>query len=89
VTRYHVAPTVLRAHLEEHEVLLDPESGIYHAVNDTGRRLLGCWDDGLSLEESVARLAEQTGWDPAQVRADADGFVAAMIERGLIEESSP
>lgn len=89
MTRYHVAPKVLRAHLEEHEVLLNPESGIYHVVNDTGRRLLGCWGDGLSLEESVSRLAEQMGWDPAQVRADADGFVAAMVERGLIEESSP
>jgi hypothetical protein len=89
VTRYHVAPTVLRAYLEEHEVLLNPESGIYHVVNDTGRRLLGCWDDGLSLEESVSRLAEQTGWDPEQVRIDADGFVAAMMERGLIEDSSP
>ena len=89
MSRYRVASNVLRAHLEEHEVLLNPESGIYHVVNDTGRRLLGCWGDGLSLEESVSLLVEEMGWEAVQVRADADSFVAAMMERGLIEASAP
>jgi hypothetical protein len=42
----------------------------------------------LSFEGAVERLAEEAGVEREDVRKDADVFVAAMIERGLLEAAA-
>lgn len=85
MTHYRVPDYVLRAQLEGDEVLLNPRTGEYHLVNETGRVLLQAFGSGRSLTEGIDDLAERAGQDAAVVRNDAETFVRAMVERGLLE----
>jgi hypothetical protein len=82
--RYRLAAGVLRAPLEEQEVLLNLETGIYHLVNRTGRAILTRLEEG-SLEEAAARLSEETGQPLERVLREARAFLTALTERGLLE----
>jgi uncharacterized membrane-anchored protein len=88
VSRYVMPPQVLRAELEGQEVLLNPETGVYHLVNETGRELLDGLRDGLTLEEAAQRMAEHKRIPAGQAISDATRFVAEMAERGLLAETS-
>jgi hypothetical protein len=85
---YRVPDGVQRAELDGEEVMLDPQSGVYYLLNATGRFLVACFADGVSFEVAVDRLADETGAGREDVRKDADLFVTAMIERGLLEARS-
>ena len=87
VSRYVMPPHVLRADLEGQEVLLNPETGIYHLVNETGRELLDGLRDGLMLHEAAQRLADHKGIPEDQALLDATRFVTEMAERGLLAEA--
>lgn len=84
--RYQMPEGVLRAQLDGDEVLLNPVTGVYHLLNATGRELVEGFDRGLTFEESVDALASRTGGERDQVLSDADSFVTAMLERGVLEE---
>lgn len=86
MTRYRAADDVLQAEVDGEEVLLNTETGVYHLVNRTGRSLLVLMSEGSSLEDAVTTLAQQWEEDPARVAEDAGRFVAAMCERGLLQE---
>ena len=86
MTKYKMSEGVLRAELDGDEVLLNPETGVYHLLNHTGRSVVTAFDDGSTLETAVEKLATDGGVDRAQVQADAEAFVHAMLGRGLLEE---
>ena len=88
MSQYVMPPHVLRAELEGQEVLLNPETGVYHLVNETGRELLDGLRDGMTLEEAAQRLAARKSIPAGQAISDATRFVAEMAERGLLAESS-
>ena len=83
--RYRRVQGVLHAEVDGEEVLLNPETGVYHLVNRTGRTLLILMEKGDSLDEAVRAVAEGSKVDPDKVRQDALAFVAAMSDRGLLE----
>jgi Coenzyme PQQ synthesis protein D (PqqD) len=83
--RYRLAAGVLRAPLEEQEVLLNLETGIYHLLNGTGRAILTRLEEGFRLEEAAARLSEETGQPLQRVLRDARAFLSALTDRGLLE----
>jgi hypothetical protein len=87
VSRYVMPPHVLRAELEGQEVLLNPETGVYHLVNETGRELLDGLRDGLTLQEAAQRLADRRRIPDGQAVSDATRFVTEMAERGLLAEA--
>ena len=86
MTRYTMPRGVLRAELDGDEVLLNPETGVYHLLNHTARSVVTAFDDGSTLEAAVDRLAEDAEVDRSQVQADAELFVRSMLGRGLLEE---
>jgi hypothetical protein len=86
VTTYRMAAGVLRAELDGDEVVLNPETGIYHLLNPTGRKLVEAFDGGSSLEQAVATIASDAGIDEQRVREDSEVFIRAMVDRGLLEE---
>jgi hypothetical protein len=83
--RYRIPRSVLRAELEGDEVLLNPETGVYHLVNDTGKAILDSLAGGSSLGECIDRLARDTDQPIDRISRDADAFVTAMLERRLLE----
>ena len=88
MTRYAIPAPVLRAELHGEEVLLNPETGIYHLVNATGHEVVSAVVAGSNLDDVVERIADETGESPARVSADVDAFVRALIDRGLLLEVS-
>ena len=86
MTRYRVRAEVLRAPLQEDEVLLNPETGIYHLANVTGRAVLAALQAGDTVATVADRIARDTGTAPERVRQDVEAFVQAMTSRGVLEE---
>ena len=84
MTRYRLAEGVLRADLEGEEVLLNPDTGMYHLLNATGRRLLAHMEADGSMEDAIQDLAEETGEPAERIRTDALEFVEEMLGRHLI-----
>jgi hypothetical protein len=78
---------VLRAKLDGDEVLLNPDTGVYHLLNPTGRLVVEGLDHGRTLNATVEMIASDTGADLMQVQSDAESFVRAMVDRGLLEEA--
>lgn len=74
--------------LAEGGVLLDVESGEYFSVNGTAREVWKLIDGDKPVADLVAGLAELTGEQADRISADVHRFVAAMIERGLLELAS-
>jgi hypothetical protein len=89
MTSYGLASGVLRASLEDEEVLLNTDTGIYHLLNGTGLALLGSMESGASFASAVDALVAASGEAPERVRTDAETFLAAMLERGLLEAREP
>lgn len=87
MSRYVVRDGVLHAEVSGEEVLLDPDVGIYHLVNATGHRLLERMSEGASLNDAVMTIADEWGRPADEVRADAEPFIAGMLERRLITEA--
>jgi PqqD family protein of HPr-rel-A system len=85
-TRYEMPEGVLRAELDGELVLLNPESGVYHLLNPTGRRVMDSLDSGADLDGAVQDLATTSGVDPERARIDAEAFVRDLVERGLLAE---
>ena len=83
--RYQMSAGVLHAEIDGEEVLLNPDTGIYHLVNRTGRSLLVRMDEGSTLDEAIRTLSDESGQDVTRVRVDALSFVQAMTDRGLLE----
>jgi len=85
MSRYTLAPNVLRAEMDGREVLLNPETRMYHLLNRTGRDLLVEIQRGATIEDAIAVLADRWGTPEATVRGDVQTFLAALEERGLME----
>jgi hypothetical protein len=85
IDHYRIPESVLRAELEGDEVLLNPETGVYHLVNGTGKRILDSLSQGEGLQECIEGLARDVGAPVERVSADAEAFVTAMLERALLE----
>lgn len=66
-------------------VALDEAAAVYLAANEAGGMLWRALAHGATLEALAATLAGEYGIDPARAAADADAFVAALRERGLLE----
>jgi hypothetical protein len=86
VTRYRIRPGLLRAPLEQDEVLLNPDTGVYHLANVTGRSVLAALGAGDSVDDVIRQLVEETGQPRERVLADVNAFVQAMVARGVLQE---
>jgi Coenzyme PQQ synthesis protein D (PqqD) len=84
--QYRVPDHVLRAPLEEGEVLLNPETGAYHLVNGTGRAILAELEAGLTVPDAAGRVSGTTGHPAKEVLEDTKQLVRSMMERGLLKE---
>jgi Coenzyme PQQ synthesis protein D (PqqD) len=85
--RYRRPDGVLHATIDDEEVLLNPDTGVYHLVNGTGRWLLERMEEGQTLGEAIESLSMNAGEDLQRVRAEAVSFVEAMKARGLLEQA--
>lgn len=85
--RFSIPAGVLRADLEGEMVLLNQDTGQYHAVNVSGAAILGELEQGKTLVSAAASVARRTGVTQDVVLNDATRFIEALLERGLIEHA--
>lgn len=85
MSRFEIPDHVLRATLEDEEVLLNTVTEAYHVLNPTGRFLIQAFESGKDFDGSVQDLAERFAQPLEAVRVDAREFVKKMEERGLIK----
>ncbi len=85
-TRPVVPSHVVYRSFEGETLLLNPESGEYHGLNETAGRMLELMSDGsATLRTSIGRLAEEYGVDATEIEPDLVEFCRALADRGLLE----
>lgn len=73
----------------EQMVLLNVETGQYHGLNATARRM---FEDVIARSGTAgvaAKLADECGRPIEEVSADLDSLCQALLERGLLERIDP
>jgi Coenzyme PQQ synthesis protein D (PqqD) len=64
--------------------LLDPATGSYVRLNESGSVLWDALEQPTSVGDLAARLAERYDLDPGRATTDAERFVASLAERGMV-----
>jgi hypothetical protein len=83
--RFRVPETVLRARLEDADVLLNTATGRYHLLSGLGPRILADLEAGRTVDAVVAEVSGDHAAAADRVRTDVDGFVTALLDKGLLE----
>lgn len=67
-------------------VALDESAAVYLAANEAGGLLWRGLAGGASRESLAASLAREYGISSERAQVDTDAFLAALGERGLLED---
>lgn len=70
--------------IDDEVVVLDSKRASYLAINGAGARLWPALVEGATLEHLADLLVGTYAIDRARARADADAFVAALTDQGLM-----
>jgi len=81
-------PGVLAQELDGETILLDSTSGTYFRLNSSGTRVWEALAAGRSSEEAVTAIVEESGADPAAVRADVTALLETLEARGLVSAAA-
>jgi hypothetical protein len=82
-------PGALTESVGDDAVVLDPLTGTYTRLNATGSLLWNLLAEPATVGALGARLARDHGLAEDVALRDADRFVSALRERGLLEAASP
>jgi len=69
----------------EETVVLNLETGQYHGLNATARRMLEALDDAGDVELAVAQLAAELDVPRSRIEAGLSKLCAGLAARGLLE----
>ena len=72
----------------EDAVLLSMESGYLYRCNHTAVAMLGLLEQRATFEETVARLSDQFGAEPEQVRRDVAQLVDSLLAARILQEAA-
>jgi hypothetical protein len=70
-------------------VLLNVETGQYHGLNPTARRMFEAVVERSSTAGVATLLAQEYGRPETEISSDLDTLCQALIERGLLERIEP
>ena len=79
---------MLQASLDDGRVLLNERTGMYHHLNRTGARIVEMLAQGETVEAIAESLARNEDEPLERVHRDVQGFVDALVERGLLAATS-
>lgn len=65
-------------------VVISPAENMVRMLNPTGSRIWQLADGTRTVDEIAAVLAQEFAVTQAQARANADEFIAALVEKGLL-----
>lgn len=70
--------------IDDEVVLMDLSSGDFFSIKDTGLAIWNLIDGGLDRAGLLSRLAQDYGAPEAEIAADVDEFLAAVIAAGFV-----
>ncbi len=70
--------------VDDEEVILDTEAGIYYGLNPVGAHVWELINDPVTVNEVVAAVSEQYDISREQCEADVRAFLADLHDAGLI-----
>lgn len=79
------ADNVLFRTFGDEAVLLHLDTEQYYSLNETGVRIWQLLDEGRSVDETCARMAEEFDVEDALVRADVLALIEELKAADLIE----
>ena len=79
------SPHIRSSISDEGVIFLDIRSGQFFSANAIAARIWRGLEQDLPMETIVARIASETGAEPAVVERDATEFVSLLASRGLVE----
>jgi hypothetical protein len=83
--RARVPEHVVHRAFGDQTVLLNLQTGQYHGLNNTGRRMFELIEKQRSLDGIATELAAEYGVSEAEIASDLVDLCAALSERGLLE----
>lgn len=87
-SRVRIRKDVLYHDLQGEVVILDLNSELYFGLNPVGTRIWHFLEERGSLQRVVNSLVEEYDVTRARCADDLLGFVAQMLEKGLLEVSN-
>lgn len=82
---YKVPERVLARRVADELLLLDPSTGVYHVLNETGAQVWESLQQGERADAIAAAVAERYGVDTARTAEDVAAILAELQEAKLIE----
>ena len=66
-------------------VMMSVETGKYHSLNDTGKRIWELLEQPIRLKEICSNLQNEYHIDPAQLTQETIAFLQQLLERNVIK----
>src|SRR5581483_3831599 len=84
-------PHIIHEVIEGEAILVNLESGAYYSTDQAGAAVWDAIANGLSVNQTIARLADQYDGDPQAIRAGVLALVSELEQEGLIlpHDASP
>jgi len=76
---------VVHRRFGEQSVLLNLQTGKYHGLNETGRRMFELIAETGTLDGVAAKIAAEYNHPESEIAADLVDLCAALNERGLLD----
>ena len=70
-------------------MVLDSKSGSYYGLNEVGLRIFELAQEGATVEQTVTTLLQEFDVEEERLRQDITAFLDNMINRKLIEVTTP
>jgi len=83
--RARIPEHVVHRDFEEETVVLNLETGQYHGLNITARRMLAALIEADSIAVAGALLEEELGAPRSRIERDLVDLSDALVARGLLE----
>lgn len=77
-------PHIIHEVIEGEAILVNLESGAYYSTTQAGAAVWDAITQGLSVNETVALLADQYEGEPQAIRAGVSALVSELEQEGLI-----
>jgi hypothetical protein len=78
------APDVLLQDLEGEAVLLNLRNGRYYGMDANSYHMYKALTSSRSVQAAFEALAQEYEIEPGKLRSDLDGFLAHLLENGLL-----
>jgi hypothetical protein len=77
-------PDVLLQDLEEEAVLLNLRNGQYYGLDENSYHMFKALTSSSSVQAAYETLSKEYEIEPGQLRSDLDGFLAHLLDNGLL-----